>query len=231
MANLKEVRNRITSVSSTQQITSAMKMVSASKLRRAQDAIVAIRPYADKLKEILANLCSISDSSQGDYSADREVKTVLLIAITSNRGLCGAFNSNVIKLAKKKAEEKFKGKTVSVLSIGKKSEDYFKKTELHIVGSDMPKRLSNLYDDLTYDNVAVVAEKLMENYIAGQFDHDLYHKYLNKLTSAVGKHKLGVHIPSNVKNEMSKYHGYGLMALGMDTTLMIEAHQEAIDNA
>ena len=163
MANLKEVRIRITSVSSTQQITSAMKMVSASKLRRAQDSILSLRPYADKLMEILANLCSITDSSQGDYSTEREVKTVLLIAINSNRGLCGAFNSNVIKLARKRAVEEFKGKTVSVLSIGKKAEDYFKKTELHIVGSDMPKRLYTLYDDLTYDNVAAVAEKIMEN--------------------------------------------------------------------
>ena len=98
MANLKEIRNRITSVSSTMQITSAMKMVSAAKLKKAQDAITAMRPYAEKLTELLQNLSSSLDSDiGGDYTAQREVKKVLIVAITSNRGLCGAFNSNVLK--------------------------------------------------------------------------------------------------------------------------------------
>ena len=108
MANLKEVRNRITSVSSTQQITSAMKMVSASKLRRAQDAIQRMRPYASKLKEILQNLsASLDSSSAGGFSKEREVKNVLFVVINSNRGLCGAFNSNAIKLTNNLINEKY----------------------------------------------------------------------------------------------------------------------------
>jgi len=210
MANLKEVRTRITSVSSTQQITSAMKMVSASKLRRAQDAIISLRPYADKLKEILSNLSSVSDSSQGDYATEREIKTVLIISITSNRGLCGAFNSNVIKLVKKRAEKKFNGKIVSVLSIGKKSDDYFKKSELNIIGSDMPKNLSALYDDLTFDKVAEVAEKIMENYINCQFDHIevVYNKFKNaSLQELVAEQYLPV-VPPDKEGNDNLVHDY-----------------------
>lgn len=170
MANLKEVRNRITSVASTQQITSAMKMVSAAKLRKAQEAVVSLRPYANKLNEILQNLVQIADSSQAVYSANRDVQIVLLVAITSNRGLCGAFNSNVIKKTKALAFGKYKDRKVSVLAIGKKADDAFKGTELHIIGSDLPKRLHKLFDELSYENVAPVAESIMENYVIGQFD-------------------------------------------------------------
>lgn len=170
MANLKEVRNRITSVSSTQQITSAMKMVSAAKLRRAQDAIVQMRPYANKLKEILENLSASLDSSDGVYSQQREVKNVLLIVITSNRGLCGGFNANVIKAASRLAREGYKGAKVSVLPIGKKAADFFRKTEYGIVGSDMPRGLNELFDSLTFANVAPVAERVMQLYVNGQFD-------------------------------------------------------------
>jgi F-type H+-transporting ATPase subunit gamma len=170
MANLKEVRNRITSVSSTQQITSAMKMVSAAKLRRAQDAIVQMRPYANKLKEILENLSASLDSSEGVYSNQREVKNVLLVVITSNRGLCGGFNANVIKAANRLAKDGYSGAKVSVLPIGKKAADFFRKTEYGIVGSDMPRGLNELFDSLTFANVAPVAERIMELYVNGQFD-------------------------------------------------------------
>ncbi len=170
MANLKEVRNRISSVSSTQQITSAMKMVSAAKLRRAQDAIVQMRPYANKLKEILENLSASLDSSEGIYSKPREVKNVLLIVITSNRGLCGGFNANVIKAANRLAKEGYKGAKVSVLPIGKKAADFFRKTEYGIVGSDMPRGLNELFDNLTFANVAPVAERVMQLYANAQFD-------------------------------------------------------------
>ncbi|HIA35557.1 MAG TPA: ATP synthase F1 subunit gamma [Flavobacteriales bacterium] len=210
MANLKEVRTRITSVSSTQQITSAMKMVSASKLRRAQDAILSLRPYADKLKEILTNLCSITDNSQGDYSGEREIKTVLLVSITSNRGLCGAFNSNVIKLTKRRAEEKYKGKIVSVLSIGKKADDYFKNSELHIIGTDMPKHLFTLYDDLTFDNVAAVAEKIMANYINGQFDHVelIYNKFKNASIQELTAEQYLPVLPPEKEEDSNLVHDY-----------------------
>jgi F-type H+-transporting ATPase subunit gamma len=170
MANLKEVRNRITSVSSTQQITSAMKMVSAAKLRRAQDAIVQMRPYASKLKEILENLSASLDSSEGVFSKQRDVKNVLIVVITSNRGLCGGFNANVIKAASRLAKSEYKNAKVSVLPIGKKAADFFKKTEYGIVGSDMPRGLNELFDSLTFVNVAPVAEKIMQLYVDGQFD-------------------------------------------------------------
>jgi len=170
MANLKEVRNRIVSVSSTQQITSAMKMVSAAKLRRAQDAVTQMRPYASKLKEILENLSASLDSSEGVYSKQREVKNVLLIVITSNRGLCGGFNANVIKTANRLAREQYKGAKVSILTIGKKGGDFFKKTDYGIMGSDMPRGLNELFDKLTFANVAPVAEKVMEAFVSGQFD-------------------------------------------------------------
>ena len=125
MPNLKEIRSRISSVGSTMQITSAMKMVSAAKLRRAQDAITQMRPYANKLSELLLNLSSSLDSSDGgEYSKEREVKKVLLITITSNRGLCGGFNTVIIKQAKDLIDNKYKNKQVNILSIGKKSSDY-----------------------------------------------------------------------------------------------------------
>lgn len=170
MANLKEVRNRIVSVSSTQQITSAMKMVSAAKLRRAQDAVTQMRPYASKLKEILENLSASLDSSEGVYSKQREVKNVLVVVITSNRGLCGGFNANVIKATNKLIREQYKGCKISVLTIGKKGSDFYKKTDYAITGTDLPRNLNELFDKLTFSNVAPVAEKVMQTFVSGQFD-------------------------------------------------------------
>ena len=170
MANLKEVRNRITSVSSTQQITSAMKMVSAAKLRRAQDAIVQMRPYAGKLKEILENLSASLDNSDGIYSKQRDLKNVLIIVITSNRGLCGGFNANVIKASSRLIKSQYGGAKVSVLAIGKKAADYFKKTEYGIVGTDIPRNLNEMFDNLIFSNVVPVAEKIMSLFAEGQFD-------------------------------------------------------------
>ncbi len=168
MANLKEVRNRITSVGSTQQITSAMKMVSAAKLRKAQDAVTAMRPYAGKLKSILENLsASISD---GKYSQQREVKNVLLVVITSNRGLCGGFNANVIKAAGRLAREEYKGTNVTILAIGKKGGDFFKKGNYANITGDMTNNPNELFDHLTFANVAPVAEKVMEMFAAEKFD-------------------------------------------------------------
>ena len=127
MANLKEIRNRITSVSSTMQITSAMKMVSAAKLKKAQDAITAMRPYAEKLTELLQNLSATLEGEVGGaFTTQREVKKVLIVAITSNRGLCGAFNSNVIKQVKVVADT-YQGKQVDVFAIGKKETTFYVK--------------------------------------------------------------------------------------------------------
>lgn len=181
MANLKEVRNRIVSVSSTQQITSAMKMVSAAKLRRAQDAVTQMRPYAKKLKDILENLSANLDSSEGSFSKQREIKNVLLVVITSNRGLCGGFNANVIKAANRLSREEYKGAKISILSIGKKGADYFKKTDHGIMGSDLPRGLNELFDNLIFKNVAPVAEKVLQTFATEQFDRiDLiYNQFKN----------------------------------------------------
>ena len=170
MANLKEVRYRITSVNSTQQITSAMKMVSASKLRRAQDAIIKLRPYANKLKEILQNLSSnLDNSSEGAYSKHRKVQKVLLIAISSNRGLCGAFNSNVIKatnvLINTTFAEQFKSNNGSIMTFGKKVSEFYAKRSYPIFESN-----NQIFDHLTFNNVAPLAEKVMKAFATGNFD-------------------------------------------------------------
>jgi F-type H+-transporting ATPase subunit gamma len=170
MANLKEIRNRIASVDSTMQITSAMKMVSAAKLKRAQDAVSQMRPYSIKLQEILANLSASLDMSENAYASDKEVNNVLLMVVTSNRGLCGGFNNNVIKESLRLAKEEYAGKNVSILSIGKKANDAFKKTEYNIKGRNLPGNLQELWNDLTFENVAPAAEKIMTAYKEGHID-------------------------------------------------------------
>ncbi|OYQ45988.1 ATP synthase F1 subunit gamma [Flavobacterium aurantiibacter] len=181
MANLKEIRNRITSVSSTMQITSAMKMVSAAKLKKAQDAITAMRPYAEKLTELLQNLSSsIEDGDSGVYTAQREVKRVLVVAITSNRGLCGAFNTNVIKEVKNRIDF-YSGKKVAVFAIGKKGNDVLSKTNSVVANK------SQVFDQLTFDNVAQIAEEIMAVYAAGEYDRVelVYNQFKNAATQIV----------------------------------------------
>ena len=181
MANLKEIRNRITSVSSTMQITSAMKMVSAAKLKKAQDAITAMRPYAEKLTELLQNLSATLDGDVGgEYTTQREVKKVLVVAITSNRGLCGAFNSNVIKEVKNRADF-YAGKQVDVFAIGKKGNDILTKT-LSVVDNQ-----SQVFDALTFDNVTVIAETLTQKFVSGEYDKIelVYNQFKNAATQIV----------------------------------------------
>ncbi|MDB4182837.1 ATP synthase F1 subunit gamma [Flavobacteriaceae bacterium] len=180
MANLKEIRNRIASVSSTMQITSAMKMVSAAKLKKAQDAITAMRPYADKLTELLQNLSATLDADSGSkFSEQRDVKNVLIVAITSNRGLCGAFNSNIIKTATVVAESY--DANVSVVAIGKKANDALSKN-FEIISNQSP-----VYDDLTFDNVAEIAEMLMAQFESKAFDkiEIIYNKFKNAATQEI----------------------------------------------
>ncbi|MEY8849421.1 ATP synthase F1 subunit gamma [Psychroserpens sp. XS_ASV72] len=182
MANLKEIRNRISSVSSTMQITSAMKMVSAAKLKKAQDAITAMRPYADKLTELLQSLSATLDADSGSKFADqREVKKVLLVAITSNRGLAGAFNSNIIKEVNRLASETYANQEVSYLAIGKKANDAYKKTNKVIANK------SDVFDDLTFENVADIAQMLMDKFVEGEFDkiEIVYNKFKNAATQIV----------------------------------------------
>ena len=181
MANLKEIRNRITSVSSTMQITSAMKMVSAAKLKKAQDAITAMRPYAEKLTELLQNLSSTLDGEiGGDYTKQREINKVLIVAITSNRGLCGAFNTNVIKQTKLIIDS-YAGKQVDVFAIGKKGNDILTKTSTVIDNQ------SSVFDTLTFDTVATIAQTLTEKFVSGEYDkiEIVYNQFKNAATQIV----------------------------------------------
>ena len=182
MANLKEIRNRISSVKSTMQITSAMKMVSAAKLKKAQDAITAMRPYANKLTELLQSLSATLDADSGSkFSTQREVNKVLIVAITSNRGLCGAFNSNIIKQSNNLINNVYAGKQVDVLAIGKKGNDILTKTNTII------ENRSDVFDALTFDNVAEIAEKLMELFVDGSYDkiEIVYNKFKNAATQII----------------------------------------------
>lgn len=171
MPNLKEVRNRITSVSSTQQITKAMKMVAAAKLRKAQDAIITMRPYADKLDEILKNVSSSLDGSvDNPYGVEREVNKVLVIVFSSDRGLCGAFNTNVFKTAKAliadKYQSQFEAGDVVVKTIGKKAFEHFARfPEYTTDDSDYES-----YGDNAFDNFKAIAEKVMKSFVEGEYD-------------------------------------------------------------
>jgi len=182
MANLKEIRNRITSVSSTMQITSAMKMVSAAKLKKAQDAITAMRPYAEKLTELIQNLsASLEGDFAGQYTEQREVKKVLLVVVTSNRGLCGAFNANILKQVKNLSETTYAGKEVGVFAIGKKANDALVKTNFVVANR------SDIFDDLTFDNAAHIAESLTHLFVDGEYDKIelVYNQFKNAATQIV----------------------------------------------
>ena len=182
MANLKEIRNRIASVSSTMQITSAMKMVSAAKLKVAQDRITLMRPYATKLTELIQNLSTnIGGVLENSYTAIRPEKNILVIAITSNRGLCGGFNANIIKETLRLAREDFKAKKVNVLGIGKKGGDILSKTQT------MKSRHDSLFDDLNFQDTALIAEEVMEEFKKGKYDKVLlvYNRFKNAATQLV----------------------------------------------
>lgn len=182
MPNLKEIRNRITSIGSTMQITSAMKMVSAAKLKKAQDAITAMRPYSSKLTELLQNLSATLDQDAGGvYSEQRETKKVLLVAITSNRGLCGGFNSSVIKETISTIENKFEGKDVDLLTIGKKGNDILSKT-YKVVDNR-----GDVFDELTFENVSTIADQLMQYFEEGTYDRIelIYNRFKNAATQII----------------------------------------------
>ncbi len=180
MANLKELRNRITSISSTMQITSAMKMVSAAKLKKAQDAIEQMRPFSSKLQDIIANVSATLDSSEGPFSQEREVKNLLIVPVTSNRGLCGGFNSGVIKSVNSVIDEN-KGAKVSLFTIGKKSVAAYKRTDM-VSGEDI-----EIWNDLTFANASDIAEQLMTEYLEGKWDKIVlvYNRFKNAATQVV----------------------------------------------
>jgi F-type H+-transporting ATPase subunit gamma len=169
MANLKEVRNRISSVSSTQQITKAMKMVSAAKLKRATNAIVALRPYATKLKELLGNLSASLEDGSSPFLQDREPVRVLVVVVTSNRGLAGAFNANAIKTANNliaaKYSKQLSAGNVSIVAIGKKSQEFYERRKYNVIGNN-----NDVYLDLNFINVSKITESIMDGFLKGQYD-------------------------------------------------------------
>ena len=190
MANLKEIRTRIVSVNSTRQITSAMKMVSAAKLKRAQDAITRMRPYAEKLKDILENASASVGVDGSVYSQQREEKVVWVVAVTSNRGLCGGFNNNVIKEARKVIAQ-HSGSTVKVVALGKKSADFFRKTPQWESSSinDAP---NAIFDQLNFENASKVAELLMSAFSEGKVDKVvvIYNRFKNAAMQIVTAEQL-----------------------------------------
>ncbi len=198
MANLKEIRNRIASVSSTMQITSAMKMVSAAKLKKAQDAITAMRPYANKLTELIQDLSSnLESDGVSSYADHREVNKILIVAITSNRGLCGAFNSNIIKESIALTDGEYEGKQVDIMTIGKKANDILSKSH-NIIADHSP-----VFDDLSYTNVAAIAEDLMNMYSEREYDQIilLYNRFKNAATQIVTKEQFLPIVSNDEGNE------------------------------
>ncbi len=192
MANLKEIRNRITSVVSTRQITSAMKMVAAAKLKKAQDAIVNFRPYAQKMQDIMVHVSSSVGIDDGNvYAEDRDYDQVLIVVVTSNRGLCGAFNSNVVKASLKLAETKYgellPRNKVRFLTIGKKGYDLLRKNNIPVV-----ENITEIFDNLTYETIKPIANALMDAFVEGRYDciDIVYNEFINAASQKVIRHQL-----------------------------------------
>jgi len=199
MASLKEIRERRASVASTMQITSAMKMVSAAKLKKAQDAIVQFRPYAEKLQEILASVGdSIKDDEDNKYAEQRDKERVLLVLITSNRGLCGAFNSNAIKATITRAlttfDRQMMARQVDFIAIGKKGADFLRKKGYHVIFDG-----SEIFDNLTFDRVAELANMIMGLFTDGEYDHVdvIYNRFKNAGTQILTEEQF---LPIQVEN-------------------------------
>ncbi|MDG2397144.1 MAG: ATP synthase F1 subunit gamma [Flavobacteriaceae bacterium] len=195
MANLKEIRNRIASVSSQMRITSAMKMVSAAKLKKAQESISAMRPYSEKLNQIIKNLTISSEMDNTHPLSDiRKIKRVLIVAITSNRGLCGSFNSNVIKGVIKNIEGEYSNKEVEILTLGKKGNDILGK-KYKIVLSD-----NKIFDDFTYDHSSKISDFIIEKYISQFYDKVIivYNQFKNAATQILNFENL---LPINFSNQ------------------------------
>jgi len=186
MPNLKEIRNRIQSVGSTMQITSAMKMVSAAKLKRAQDAVNQMRPYANKLKEILENLSATLDLSENAFAENRGEGKVLLVGITSNRGLCGGFNNNIIKRVGVLINEDYSGKNVKLMCLGKKIKDVYKRTD-HYYINDTLAPIEDVFADLTYERISLLSEEIMRGFLAKEYDKVVlvYNRFVNAATQTI----------------------------------------------
>jgi F-type H+-transporting ATPase subunit gamma len=206
MANLKEIRNRISSVGSTMQITSAMKMVSAAKLKRAQDAVTQMRPYAGKLREILENLSASLDLSENAYAEQREVNKILIVGITSNRGLCGGFNNNIIKRVGTLIANDYAGKEVSVLCLGKKIKDAYKRTP-NFYSNDKIENMEDVYADLRFELVAQVADEIMAQFLNKSFDKVVlvYNRFVNAATQSIETEQFLPIVPTVSSAESGDY--------------------------
>lgn len=191
MPNLKEIRNRIQSVGSTMQITSAMKMVSAAKLKKAQDAVTQMRPYASKLKEILENLSATLDLSENAFAANRGDSKVLIIGITSNRGLCGGFNNNIIKRVGVLINQEYAGKDLKLICLGKKIKDSYKQTN-HYHTNEAIAPVEDIFSDLTYARISVLVEEIMRGFTAKEYDKVLlvYNRFVNAANQVVETEQL-----------------------------------------
>ncbi|WP_207433385.1 ATP synthase F1 subunit gamma [Sabulibacter ruber] len=202
MASLKEVRNRIVSVSSTQQITKAMKMVAAAKLRRAQDNIMRMRPYAQRLNNILSNLSQVNgEGGENVYARKRDVQRVLIIAVTSDRGLCGAFNSNVMKAVNNLINDRYRAQQVAgnveIMAIGKKGHEYFDKRNFPLAGD-----YTTVFGNLSFETVRVAAERAMEGFRNGYYDHVelVYNEFKNVATQIIRTEQF-LPIQENTENQ------------------------------
>lgn len=200
MANLKEVRNRISSVGSIMQITSAMKMVSASKLRRAQNTIISLRPYSALFTEVIGKImASDNDLSNSDYSKREKEEKILLLVLTSNKGLCGGFSSNIIKATKKRIEEirlKEKNAKIEIYSFGKKSSEFFnKQKEIYLYGTN-----DEIWDNFSFENVSAIGNKLMQEYKNKRFDRVeiIYNQFKNSATQILTNE---IFLPVQVKSK------------------------------
>jgi len=201
MANLKEVRNRIASVKSTQQITKAMKMVSAAKLKRATNAIVQLRPYANKLNDILANLSASLEDGSSPYLQEREPVKVLVVVVSSNRGLAGAFNTNVIKAANNVIAEKYsnqlKAGNVSIVGIGKKSQEFYQRRKYNVIGNN-----NEIFSALNFENVSKITQSIMDGFLKGEYDRVelVYNQFKNAAVQIVKVEQL-LPVPKAEKKE------------------------------
>jgi F-type H+-transporting ATPase subunit gamma len=202
MANLKEVRNRITSVTSTQQITKAMKMVSAAKLKRATNAIIQLRPYATKLREILAQVSASVEGNNSPFTQDRIPTKVLIIVVTANSGLAGAFNANAIKTANNlianKYADQFARGDVSIIAIGKRGQDFFSKREFNVIGNN-----NELFNNLDFENVSKITEYVMDQYKEGNIDRVevVYNQFRNAAVQILTSEQILPLLPDNKEDD------------------------------
>ena len=207
MANLKEVRNRIVSVNSTQQITKAMKMVSAAKLKRAVDASSVMAPYSERLRKMMGKIYSELEEIQNPFAQSRAVKKILVLVITSNRGLAGAFNSNIIRMASRFIDSlsgQVQKENIILIAIGKKGAEFFKRKGFELAGN-----YSEIYNKLDYDASSVIADRIMQGYQNGEWDQvELFYNRFKNATLQIQENITLVPIKSGKPEQEEPVKGY-----------------------